>query len=215
MKPLTSPQNGCEPAPAPGNCHRRQALFLDALILLALPILSGCATPALWKHTAARDWFPADSPSHVLATSTTGRQDVIVVFDQHASVGDKTKSRLVAWNLSQPATALIIGRHALRQITNACDSVQALPVFTSDGIPPNATSTTPGYSVTGPLRFQFTVHLDGAPPGPFVLPYSKQERRLGKRLALLPFAVATDAVIVGAVCCALAGGGGGPGAVTF
>ncbi len=211
MNSLSRPQKRCEATSSNMSYHCLQASLLNAVLLLLVPLLSGCATPALWKHTAAHEWRPASSPDQILTATTTGRQDVIVVFHQVTSVGDETKHRLVAWNLCQSPSGLTVGRRALRQLTNACDRVQVMPLFPSDTVPPNASSITPGYAVTGPQQSQFMVHLDAVPPGPFDLPWTKQESRLLRRAAILPLAVAADAVIVSAVCCAGAGyGGPGP-----
>ncbi len=169
------------------------------LVLSALALLnSGCATPALWKHTAAREWHPSSSPARFLATTTADRQDVIVVFRQSAEVGKKTKYRLVAWNLRCPPSELTIGRSALRQLTNACDRVQLIPVFTSDTIPSNVTSTGPGYAVQD-QPYHFILRRDGVPSGSFELPVSHEKYRSGERIALAPLAIATDTAIVGAV----------------
>ena len=212
MNPAKDLQKGRKPASSATTRHRLQASFTNALLLLPLAAATGCATPALWKHTAARNWYPEHRPDLFLAATTTGRLDLIVVFHQSAVVGDKTKQRLVAWNLSQPPSELTIGPHALRQLTNAYDRVQIVPSFTSDDpITPRASSATPGYVVTGPLRSQFTLHLDGFCPGPFDLPYTRQDTRVLERVAIMPFSVAADAAIVAAVCCAGAGyGGPGP-----
>ncbi len=170
----------------------------QAFTLLAL-LTCGCATPALWKHTAAREWWPRSSPDQLLVTTTTGRQDVIVVFHQTATVDEKTKHRLVAWNLRDPKSELTVGRGALRRLTNACDRVQIMPVFFQDTIPGDAASTPPGYVVQGAPWCQFTVHLDGVPSGPFELPASHEKCRSSTRIALAPIALATDAALVGAV----------------
>lgn len=209
MNRLASCQNGREHVLSGNKCHR-QASLLNALPLLSLAVVSGCATPALWKHTAAKNWCPESFPDQFLAITTTGRQDVIVVFHQFAAVGDKTKHRLVAWNLCQPSSELTVGRHALRQLTNACDRVQVMPSFTSETVPADATPATPGYAVSGP-QYEFTVHLDGVCAGPFDLPSTRQDTRLLRRIAILPFSVAADAAIIAAACSAGAGyGSAGP-----
>ncbi len=177
----------------------------QAFALLAL-LASGCATPALWKHTAAREWWPRSSPDQLLVTTTTGRQDVIVVFHQTATVGEKTKNRLVAWNLRDPKGELTVGRGALRRLTNVCDRVQIMTVFSQDAIPGDATSTLPGYAVQGPPWCPFTVHLDGVPSGPFELPASHEKCRSFMRVALAPIAIATDAALVATVAMAGAAG---------
>ncbi len=181
----------------------------QAFALLMLPALlgAGCATPALWKNTAAREWQPREVPDHLLVATRTGRQDVIVVFQQRAAIGDKHKDRLVAWDLRQPPTELAVGRGAVRQLTNACESIRSMPVFSSDEVPANASSTPPGYAAREPSCGAFTVHLEGAPSGPFELPVSHVKRRSFARIAVAPFAITADAVIIAAAITAMGAGG--------
>ncbi len=207
MNLLRTVQQGCEAACSRTGCQRFRACLPNALLMLSIAVVSGCATPALWKHTAAKSWSPQGSPDEFLAVTTAGQEDVVVVFRQFARVGEDTKYRVVAWKLGQPTTELAIGRHALRQLTNACDRVQAMPSFTTDTVPTEATSTSPGYAVKGPLDRQFTVHLEGVPAGPFELPVSKEGTRLLRRAGLLPFSATADAVIATGAFCLLGAGG--------
>ncbi len=188
----------------------RRALAPLAFSMLAL-LVSGCATPALWKHTAAREWRPQPLADQFLLTTTTGRQDVVVVFRQFANVDCKIKFRVVAWNLRNASSELTVGPKALRQLTNACERVQLMPVFSQDAFPSDATCAPLGYILQDESRDQFTVQLDGVPPGPFELPVSQEGCRSGTRIALMPLAIATDAAIVFICAAGLAGTGGGAG----
>lgn len=210
MKPLANVQEGRDPPYSDAGFQRLQPSLLEGLLLLALAVVvSGCATPALWKHTAARSWSPECTPDQFFTTLSTGRQEVIVVFRQSAWVGEKNHYRLVAWNLSQPSTELTVGRRAVRQLTNACDWVEVMPSFSFDAVPANVPSCAPGYAVTGPQQRQFRVHLDGVSSELFTLPCTDEKRRTLTRVAVLPLAVTADAAIVGALCCAFAGYAGG------
>jgi hypothetical protein len=170
-------------------------------MLLAFPVLallvSGCATPALWQQTASRVWRPQSFPDQFLATTTTGRLDVVVVFRQSATINGKPRDRLVAWNLRDAPVELTVGRKALLQLTNVCEQVQPMPVFTPDNLPADATSMPPGYAVLDWSWSRFTVYLQGAPSGPFELPVSHEKCRAFVRLAGMPFAIAADAALVG------------------
>ncbi len=186
----------------------RRALAPLAFSMLAL-LVSGCATPALWKHTAAREWRPQPLADQFLLLTTTGRQDVVVVFRQFANVDCKIKFRVVAWNLRNASSELTVGPKALRQLTNACERVQPMPVFSQDALPSDATGAPLGYILQDESRDQFTVQLDGVPPVPFELPVSRERCRSGTRIALMPLAIATDAAIVFICTAGLAGAGGG------
>jgi len=192
----------------PKSLAGRQALKLLALAVVT-PLLCGCATPALWKHTAARNWRPGASPDQCFRITTVGHQDVLVVFHQSASRGgDKSGDRLVGWNLYQLPAELTVGADALRDLTNRCDQVEQIPMYPRDAVPAGVASTSPGYIVYN-RWIGFTVHLEGVPPGPFELPVSQEECRATARIIGTPFAVAADAVIIGAIAAAALAGGAG------
>ncbi len=199
MSLLRTFQKGPEPRPEAISQIAKTSFRGGVLLLLAFG-LSGCATPALWKHTAARSWRPETSTAQFLVVQIADREDVVIVFDQCFGEGKGHKSRLVAWDLRYPSTQLVLGRKAVRQFTNACDRVRLMRVLRSDGVPADVSSDSPGYVVRDPQVNKFTVCLDGAPPGPFELPFTYEETRSGMRAAFLPLTVAADAAIVGAVC---------------
>ncbi len=198
-------QKGPEP-PREATSHIASRCFRTGLLPILLLGLSGCATPALWKHTAARDWTPESYNARLFLASTNSEQDVIVVFRQSATVGKKLHYRLVAWNSSRPSSELAVGRKAVRQLTNSWEQVQILNCFPRDAVLGDAVSTSPGYAVYGPGRDQFTIHLEDAPSASFDLPPCKEKTRVALRAVGLPFAVTYDAVII---CLAVGASGGG------
>jgi hypothetical protein len=174
--------------------------ILKFMTLAAIPLLAcGCATPALVKHTSARNWVPEAEPDQFLATTITGRPMVLVVFHQTSYTTSNSKERLVAWNPEDSPDKVIVGPNALRHFTNACYQVQAMPVFYPDEIPADATSMAPGYVALDRQRSNFTIFHEGVPPEPFNLPASHEPCRAFARVAGMPFAVAADAALVGAV----------------
>ena len=216
---------------------RLRASLQLAMLLTAAAALSGCATPdpseknaahkrkpeptpaqsdhsfpgftvSLWRMTAGHNWNPQSIPAQFLAVTTTGRQDVIFVFRQCTPLDRKTESRVVAWNVGRPVSELAIGEKAVRRLTNHCDRVQFMPSFNHDAVPAGLTTTSPGYVVLGPPLNEFTVHLDGAPAGPFQLPSTNQKAQVTFRVIGLPPAVALDAALL--TIAILAMGGGAP-----
>ncbi len=187
-------------------------IFMTRLGLLALAaiglLVSGCATPALWKQTAARVWRPDGTPDHLLMTSTTGRLDVIVVFRQSTTVGNKPKQRIVAWKPGDSPEQLLVGRSDVRRFTNACERVQLVPVFAREQVPADARTTPPGYAAAENWC-QFSLHVDGFPSGPFDLPVTNVKCRRWARVAGMPLAIGADAAIVGTVLAAGACAGAG------
>ncbi len=210
MSLLRTFQKGPEPRPEAISQIAKTSFRGGVLLLLAFG-LSGCATPALWKHTAARSWAPVPSSAQFFITGADMQRDVIVVFRQSADVGEKLAYRLVAWNPCCPQSALAIGGAAVRQLTNSAARVQRLNCFPEDAVLADAISTADGYVFSGPGYGQFTLHIDGVATGPFDFPSNRQEPRLVRRFTILPFAVATDAAIIAAACCAGAGAGAGYG----
>ena len=177
-----------------------------ALSVVAL-LGTGCATPALVKSTAARYWSPSGAPERFLATTSEGRYGVIVVFPQSCSVKDRVKNRSVAWDPQDGAAGVVAGKSALHQFTNGCDLAVPMPVYSPETVPANATSSPPGYVVLNKSGFEFAVHLDGVPEGPFALPGSPEPCRAGLRAAAMPLAIVADAAIISAVVIGAAGSG--------
>lgn len=177
--------------------------FFWSALLLSSVALSGCATPALWKHTAARNWQPTPTSAQFFVANAAAQPDVIVMFWQSTEVGEQAKFRLVGWNLRNPPSELAVGTKAMQQLTNSCEQLCVMPSFFSDSIPAGVSSRSPGYAVHEPLAGRFTVHLEGSPAGPFELPTSKEKTRSAMRFAGLPLAVAADAAIVGAAALAM------------
>jgi hypothetical protein len=183
-------------------------LFLVLLAALAC----GCATPALWKSTAGREWKPM-APDHVmLLTNINQQREVVVLFHQIAAVGKTNSLRIVGWRLGQSSGELAITPRAIDQLTNSCGQFAPVPLFLAGAVPANASSQAPGYAIWNSMDQQLTVYLDGYPCGPYLLPTTRTDRRTALRVLGLPFAVAADAAIV-LISLSVAGLGGpmGPG----
>lgn len=168
--------------------------------LLAL-VASGCATPALWKGTAAREWKPC-SPKEVLLIENVGQEsDAAVLFDQWCA--SAREFRPVAWRLCESPINLVIGAKAVKHFADSVAPCRSIPLFTVSDVPRDVTSAPPGYAVWDSAGEQLAIHLDGYTGGPFVLPTSQTARRTALRLAATPLAVTADAAIVGAVLFAI------------
>jgi hypothetical protein len=177
------------------------------LLLLHVFVLSGCATPALWRLTAAREWQPALPPDQFLLITSAGQQDLFVLFHQTVKFGETSKDRLVAWNLKEPGTSLIIDPLAALSLTNSCDRFTVLEAFNDETTAMEMGSGNPGYVVLDAGGTMFAVHVEGLPSGPFALPTSHEKGKMGLRIGLAPLAIATDA---GLVAAAALGGAGCP-----
>jgi hypothetical protein len=137
-------------------------------------------------------------PSEVLLIETAGQPpDAAVLFDQWSA--SSREYRAVAYLLSQSPTNLVIGSKAVKQFTDSLASSRSIPVFTVGNVPASVSAEPPGHAVWDATSEQLTIHLDGYPNGPFVLPTSQTARRTALRAAVAPLAVAADAAIVGAV----------------
>ena len=77
-----------------------------ALVLLTT-ITSGCATSALWKSTARREWEP-NPPDQVVFNSNTNQQREVAVLRQFARVGATTECRKVGWHVNQSPEQLAL-----------------------------------------------------------------------------------------------------------
>jgi len=172
----------------------------------------GCATPALWKQTAARGWKP-NPPDQLLLVDSTNHEPAVIVLFRQSATGASGVVRNVGWRLDQPNTELAVGPQAIHQLTNACPAPKTIPlsidssdVLLDPTIPPSS------YAVWNPKTHNLTVHVPNFPPGPHKLPTSNEEQQTSLRICVLPLAIAADTAIVGAVLFALClgGGAGGP-----
>jgi hypothetical protein len=168
-------------------------VHIFSLLLLAA-LACGCATPALWKSTARREWKPITPDQVVLITTTNQQRAVAVFFRQFAILETPNTSRNVGWRLGQSPEELALTPRTIGQLTNACSELRSVPLFLADGVPDNASSESPGYAVWNWTDQQLTVHLDGYPRGPYLLPTTQTGQRTALRVIVLPFAIAADAI---------------------
>ena len=161
----------------------------------ALPVASGCATPALWKSTARREWKPSTPDQVVLRTNTNRQRAVAVISRQFATVGLKHTSRNVGWLPGQSPAELALTPLAIGQLTNFCGEFRSVPLFLMNSVPTHASSQSPGYPVWNAKEDQLTVCLGGYPGGPYLLPTTRTGRRTAMRILAMPLAVAADAAI--------------------
>lgn len=167
-------------------------------VVVPLILTAGCATPALWKQTAAREWKPNPPDQIILVTDTNQQRDVVVVFRQFATVGNTGDSRKVAWLVSQSPAALALTTEAMGQLTNSFGKCEPVPMFFEEPESPDLSSLKPGYTVWHSLDQKLSVHIPNLSVGPYTLPTSHQGRQTALRVCALPVAVATDAALVGA-----------------
>ncbi len=176
------------------HCNRLAACFPVVLLVALTP---GCATQALWQHTAAHKWMPS-LPIQVLVNTDTNHQpDVVILFCQVDSRGATNASRTVGWKVSQPPDQLALTPKAIRQLTNSCGGIQSVLVYTSDDISDYAAQLPLGFAVWNRTNAQITVHIKGKAPEPFTLPSTSQKQNTALRVGVLPVAIVGDAVTVG------------------
>jgi hypothetical protein len=183
----------------------RPVHILSLLLLAALAC--GCASPALWKSTARRQWKPITPDQVVLITNTNHQRAVVVFFRQFVILETPNTSRNLGWRLGQSPEELALTPRTIGQLTNSCGELRSVPLFLADGVPDNASSESPGYAVWNWTDQQLSVYLDGYPRGPYLLPTTQTEQRTALRVIVLPFAVAADAAIALVVMMSMGGAG--------
>ncbi len=174
--------------------------------------MTGCATPALWKQTAAHDW-QSSPPDQLLLVDSTNHEPAVIVLFRQSEAGASRVVRNVGWRLGQPNNELALGPQAIYQLTNACPAPKTIPLWINSGdVRPDPTIPPSGCAVWNSSDRNLTIHIPEVSPGPFELPASNEEPKTALRICVLPLAVAADAAIVGAVLFALClgGGAGGP-----
>ena len=168
---------------------------LLALVFL-LALASGCASRAMWRATAPRNWQPYAVDQIWLVANTHHQSDVVVLFSQAGyKQQHDLKTRTVGWRISQPASQLAVTPEAIRQLTNSFATLQVVPCYGAGSVPDSATNQPPGYVVCNPASNQLSLHLKNIPPGPYTLPGTTQSYTTW-RIIGMPIAVATDAAVV-------------------
>ncbi len=185
----------------------RPVHILSLLLLAALAC--GCATPALWKQTAAREWKPWPPDELLLIHTTNQPPEIAVVCSQFTAGKMNREFRPVAWFLGHSPTNLVIGTAAITQFTNSLTAPQKIPLFT-DAIPADVSAAPPGYAVWNSTNRDLTLHLDGYASNPYPLPSTRTEQRTALRVIVLPFAVVADAAIALVVIMSMGGAGVAP-----
>ncbi len=199
-----------------------------ARLLIALPAVlltaftSGCATPALWRHTASHEWKSGRPTQILLITDTNQQRDVVVLFRQNAQEGatneyPQTKrrflgfnlnpngfptnvSRTVGWRISQPPEQLALTPKAIRQLTNSSCNVQSVPIHEArEAVPGNAMSPSTAFAVWNAMDRQLAVHGESLPSGPVTLPCTSQKQNTALRVVATPAAIVGDAALAGSV----------------
>lgn len=174
--------------------------------MLTAVVLCGCATPALWKSTAAGHWVPRP-PERVciFTTGTTPSPDVAVFFTQTETSRSPVAQRPALWRVSESPTNLVAGAVAISTATNKWRGVRSIPLYKSaNDVPAGQTTSPPGYAVLLPSRTAFTVHFDGFPAGPYELPTTDRETQIAARVVSMPLAVGVDAALIAAAFCGAA-----------
>jgi hypothetical protein len=197
----------------------RLLIYLPAVLLTACT--SGCATSALWRHTASHEWKSGRPTQVLLITDTNQQRDVAILFRQNAQDGATNElkkegrpflgfnigpftspptftTRNVAWRISQPPEQLALTPKTIRQLTNSCCNVQPIPIYDArEAVPGNEISPSAAFAVWNATDRQLTVHGETLPSGPFTLPSTSQKQNTALRVVATPAAIVADAALVG------------------
>ncbi len=175
----------------------RRLVILPAVTCVA--VCSGCATPALWKHTAARQWEPTEV-LELRADDRPAHHDVVAIYRERClSTNAPAKPRLRAYALYASMTNGAAGKGpvfvSFRTATNLCP----VPLFPAGQAPTNALEVPALYGVRGEGPCKFTLYTRDQSPQTYELEAYTQKTRTLARVLLTPISVATDAAAVAAV----------------
>ncbi len=172
---------------------------------LATVLASGCATPALWNHTAKHEWKAGPPDQALLISRTNDQKDLVILFRQKANdwspmIGVKTNiTRHAAWIIGQSPDRVAETPKAISEFNGLASNYRDVPIYNQSDVPTNASPRGQGYVVWNSTNTQLTVHIVGQPTGPFTLPSTVQKQKTAQRVAGAPVAVAGDAAMVGTV----------------
>jgi hypothetical protein len=159
-------------------------------------IFCGCATPALWRGTAARSWYPNPPDQVVTFNATNDRPEVAIFFTQYSAPAKWSKVRPAVWCPNAPTNDLTTGVRDIHRLTNSWTEVRSLPLYYTNATDsPSAAAGPAGHAVWCSTNRQLTLHLPGTATEPFALPACEEKTRVAARVIGLPFAVTADAAI--------------------
>jgi hypothetical protein len=172
------------------------------LITCQALLVSGC-TGMLWeKERFARCHWAASPPGLRLHYSESA-QDVLAEYDEQAQ-GTTSLQHRAYWIQRNSKKVLADRQPEFVSVTNAQD-LAAVPITDAATNPP-AASYRGLYAVVATNGLAFTLYSENKDPAVYRLPvyYAGSGQRV-KQVLLTPFAVATDATVVGGLIAMVAG----------
>ena len=164
------------------------------LLVCQAALLTGC-TSALWEKQSFADRYRPANPPNLQLFYSESAKDVLVEYDE-ASTGAPVVQRRAYWLEPNAMKVLADRKPRFVSVTNAQDPV-GVPV-TDNPTKPHVSSYRGLYAVVATNGQSFTLCLGEKEATVYKLPvYYGGSRQRAKQVLLTPFAVATDATIVG------------------
>lgn len=174
-------------------------------VLLMVAVLSGCATPALWKEKNRIGTFaPADNPRIALYESSQP-SDVLVVFEQHIVNSDAQTRRAYYLFVNEPV--IVAGGKPQFVSPAKVDTLPQIPMRSPEEPVADCLVQSAYCAVMKPQGDGFQLYRDQDLVGDYKLPKYAATKNLTGRILLTPLAVGADAVITGAVLFTLGAAG--------
>ena len=186
-----------------GSMRRQCAAAMLVLMAAGLTLLvAGCSTVEdysltyrLWDNGELRKFSePAPDPKLALFEATNG-VDVLVEYDALSEKHSRVKRQAYYLHESEP---LVVGGKRPKLVSSAVrDGMNPIPVLPSPGLATNLLPEQARYGVLDGEGRGFTLYRAMTPEEKCDLPVYPETSGTATRVALTPFAVAGDTVMVG------------------
>ena len=154
-------------------------------------------TYRLWDNQDLRKWSEPAPNSNLALFETTNRADVLVQYDALSEQHSTVKRR--AYYLQQNEARIAARKKPELVSLAVADGMKSIPVLPTQSDSTNRPPELPAYAVVTKEGRGFTLYRLVESEANFDLPVYPETSGTPTRLALTPFAVAGDTVMVGVV----------------
>jgi hypothetical protein len=161
---------------------------------LALMILGGGCTMALWQNDIIDPWNEPATQSHVHLFQSQPEGKILVVYNEHNGRNDAMRRRAYWLTESQDDPERHQAPHFVS--TNSSAGLTAIPIFVA---PPDPLELPPLYAVAATNGQSFSLYSSQTKTRSYSLPSYDDRKGEVEKVLLTPITVAGDLTIIGGV----------------
>lgn len=176
------------------NAEFRSWFFAGRLLFLLLPLVSGCATHALWDEVSLDSWNEPASKPNLRLFHAERKKDFLVVYDEYRERPDTIRTHAYLLNRNRTQIESRQRPHFVR--TNLLSRLPSVPIL-QPSAPLDTNSAEKVYAVAAADGQSFKMYSAAREVSFNELPVYNDGVGQAARIALTPVAVVADVTIVG------------------